>query len=150
MNNTIRSYYDSDVLKTGPGNLLDMYTEIDAGAGAAERSRRRNALVAAIKQLPALADEQGYSEIPSQAISSAIEFVMNLPINKALPKVASDPDGEVLMVWDGVPCPCSLTFVGGTAYMVVNPGAHSEHLDPTIYNGGHIPPKFIVRIPAGG
>jgi len=104
-------------------------------------------LALAIKQLSVITESRGYDAplLPKSTLL-AREFVEALPTNRALPRVAVEEDGSVIMIWSG-PKSLALTFEGAKLHASVNPGAQSKHLEPMIYNGGHIQPKLLDHIP---
>lgn len=138
-----RAYSDLDVTATGAPPALAAYSDLDTSVDAVKHDRERHLLILAIKHLALLSDEK----LSLTALLAAIEFVTNLPTNRALPKVAADEDGDVFMAWDAAPQRCTLTFEGKTLHLVINPGSKSVHVDPTIYQGGHIPPVVLQHMP---
>lgn len=132
------------------GTPFEAYSDLDpTAAGATERQRRAH-LVDAIRQLPSYADAMGYPKVRPATVRLAQDFILGLPHNRALPKVAVDDEGDILMRWSGPTGRCALTFEGSVLHMTVNPGANSQHVEPTIYNGGYIPPGLLVHIPTSG
>ena len=132
------------------GTPFELYSDLDLTADGASERQRRAHLLDAIRQLPAYADAMGYSKVKPVTVRLAQDLVLRLPHNRALPKVAVDDEGDILMRWSGPTGRCSLTFEGSVLHMTVNPGATSQHVEPTIYNGGHIPPGLLVHIPTRG
>lgn len=114
---------------------------------AFQASRERELLAQTIAALPELAEERGYKSVSDKSIFSALAIVECLPENRALPRVAVDEDGDVLMVWGEPHQKFALTIEGETIHMVVNPGQHSTHLDPVIYNGGYLPLPILEHVP---
>lgn len=114
---------------------------------AFQASRERELLAQTIAALPELAEERGYKPVSEKSIVSALAIADYLPENRALPRVAIDEDGDILMVWGEPRQRFALTIEGETIYMVVNPGQHSTHLDPVIYNGGYLPLPVLEHVP---
>jgi hypothetical protein len=129
------------------GTPFELYSDLDPTADGAFERQRRAHLVDAIRQLPAYAEAMGYPQVSPATVRLALDFILRLPLNRALPKVAVDDEGDILMRWSGPTGRCALTFEGSVLHMTVNPGANSQHVEPTIYNGGHIPPGLLVHIP---
>ncbi|MCJ2084741.1 hypothetical protein MKK88_01865 [Methylobacterium sp. E-005] len=132
------------------GTPFELYSDLDLTADGASERQRRAHLLDAIRQLPAYADALGYPKVKPMTVRLAQDFVLRLPHNRALPKVAVDDEGDILMRWSGLTGRCALTFEGSVLHMTVNPGATSQHVEPTIYNGGHIPPGLLLHIPTRG
>jgi len=114
---------------------------------AFQASRERELLARTIAALPELAEERGYKAVSDKTISSALAIAQCLPENRALPKVAVDEDGDILMVWGEPSQKFALTIEGETLHMVVNPGQHSTHLDPVIYYGGYLSLPVLQNVP---
>lgn len=130
-----------------PCDVCPEYSLVDASPEATCRSNDRRLLTSAIMSLPLLAKERHYNAISSKTLNVAVDLLSRLPINRALPKVAVDEDGDILMEWNETTGACSLTVEGETLHMVINPGSNSNHLDPVIYNGGYFPPAILSHIP---
>jgi hypothetical protein len=145
----IRVYADFNVRTTWPINPLEGYADLDTSHGAPARELDRARLIGAIYHLPLIAEDHG-RRMSGESITTAIEFVRNLPTNCSLPRVAVDEDGDVVMAWDDGPGRCALTFEGSMLHMVVNPGAKSTHIKPEPYHGGHIQLDLLRHLPRRG
>ena len=131
-------------------NPIHLYSTLETNKDALAHNNRRHLLTLAIKQLPAIAESRGYdAPLLPKSILLACEFVEALPTNRALPRVFVEEDGGVVMIWNDSKS-LALTFEGAKLHASVNPGARSTHLEPMIYNGGHIHPKLLVHIPKRG
>jgi hypothetical protein len=148
MNNPVLFWADRGTVVRATLDWAEHYAEQETGPRDVAIRRERNLLLSALNQLPVIAIAQGYAVEPSTtALAFAVEFVKNLPSNRVWPKVAPDEEGNVLLVWGGPPPRCAITLEGSTLHVVENPGSNSTHLDPIIYNGGHIPPRVLACIP---
>ncbi len=128
-------------------NPICSYTSQETSKDALGHNQRRHLLKLTINQLPALAESRGYEALLlPKSILIACEFIEALPTNRALPRVAVEEDGSIIMIWQGSKS-LALTFEGARLHASVNPGAQSTHLEPMIYNGGHIQPELLDHIP---
>lgn len=106
----------------------------------------RDALEEALHALPTWAGTCGLAPVDAAALATALAFVRAIPPGRALPRVASDEDGCVLVAWPGTGA-LSVTVEGGTLAVTVRPGSASEHLPPIAYGGGALPDVVLALIP---
>ena len=107
----------------------------------------RDALEEAVHALPAWAESCGFEPVDAVTLATALAFVRAIPTGWALPRVASDEDGCVLLGWPGAGA-LSVTVDGGTLHVTARPGASSGHLPPVAYGGGALPDAVCSLLPA--
>jgi hypothetical protein len=110
-----------------PYEPMQGYSSVDLSADAMERFRQLPRLISAIDALQAIAQERSYHRISATTRSVAIDLVKKLPLDRILPKVSVDEDGDILMVWDGEQNACALVVEGPVLHFVRNPGSESTH-----------------------
>jgi len=82
------------------------------------------------------------------AAATAQRFLQVLPINRELPKVAPDGEGDLLFVWEPPHGNCIATVQEDMLHLVDQPGtAHAAHIDAQQFTGGHIPVQILHAIP---
>jgi hypothetical protein len=138
------AYFDFDVSSTASATMFEAYADLETSAEALAHEHDRLLLLRAIDWV--LVERGGPTSRSTASRAAAAAFIQNLPTNRALPRVTVDEDGDLVMIWDDRGR-CAVTFEGVTLHMVVNPGANSQHIEPTIYHGGHIHPKLLHNIP---
>ena len=126
---------------------------VSFGEGGADTDRarpaggRKAALSETIAALAECAAGMGLPPPSPAGMALARDFVAALPDDRALPRVAVDEDGDILMAWGGAVQPFALTFEGAVIHAVVAPGARSTHLAPFSYGGGAIPAALLDAVP---
>jgi len=140
------AYVDVDVFGSGDTEGIGAYSGLETSREAIHRNLEVGKLLGVLHRLTRHSSTASATNVARQSLAFADELIRHLPINRILPKVAADEDGDILMFWDG-PNRCALTIAGSQLLMVVNPGAKSEHIDPATYSGRHIPPAILARIP---
>jgi hypothetical protein len=140
------AYIDIDVFSSGDSEGIGAYSGLEISREAIRRNQEVNKLLGVLHRLTRYSSAAHETSVARQSLAFADALIRHLPINRILPKVAADEDGDILMFWDGQNR-CALTIAGSHLLMVVNPGAKSEHIDPVTYSGTNIPPTILARIP---
>lgn len=140
------AYVDVEVSGNGDTEGIGAYSGLETSREAIQRNPEVRKLLGVLHRLTRHSSIAGEMSVARQSLAFADALIRHLPINRILPKVAADEDGDILMFWEE-PNRCALTIAGSQLLMVVNPGAKSEHIDPVTYSGGHIPPAILARIP---
>ena len=92
--------------------------------------------------------ESVYDEKPNmQSVTRAAQFIDHLPAERLLPKVSSDGEGDLLLVWDGH-APVLVTVEGNKLHVVINAGdSDAVHFNDISYLGGDIPSAVVKALP---
>ncbi|KMO43698.1 hypothetical protein VQ03_07115 [Methylobacterium tarhaniae] len=143
----LANYTEAMPATASRGTPFALYSDLDPTRESSIHNSRLAHLVDAIRQLPAHAKDMDYADVSPVTMQIAIDFVRRLPLNRALPKVAVDDEGDILMRWAEPTGRCALTVAHQVLHMTANPGSNSTHVEPLVYNGGHIPPALLQHIP---
>ncbi len=122
--------------------------EHEVGDGPS-RGAGLDALEEAIHALPAWAEACKFQPVDEETMATALAFVRAIPPGRALPRVASDEDGCVLMGWPATGA-LSVTVEGRKLHVTARPGSDSRHLPPVAYGGGRLPDEVLSLLPTGG
>lgn len=147
MNYTLANYSEAMPAPVVRGTPFTLYSGLDPSRESTSHDNRRLYLIDAIRQLPAYARDMELPAVSPVTVQIAVDFVRNLPLNRALPKVAVDDEGDVLMRWTEPTGRCALTVAHTVLHMTANPGSNSTHVEPIVYNGGNIPSGLLQHIP---
>ena len=84
-----------------------------------------------------------------EAAETAKRFLDAMPLDRELPKVASDGDGGLYMAWEMPGRPTVLVgVVDGLVYAVLAPGTpESRHIPEMQFDGVTIPAEILSLIP---
>jgi hypothetical protein len=82
------------------------------------------------------------------AVQTARRFISALPENRALPRVAPDGEGDVLLVWPPDQGDCIVTVEPAHVHLVTNATTRaSRHVDAVPFNGERIPFELLRYLP---
>lgn len=121
------------------------YSGTDASPYAQLHRKQISALRDMLGKFAEVAAEDGIT-VSRQSVLSAGAFLSGLPFNRALPEVAVDAEGDVVLSWQ---CRkrCEATIAGAQIFFIENPGSQSSHYGPFTFYGGVIPSQVLQRIP---
>lgn len=104
------AYSDLDVCSSGDAEGIGAYSGLELSREAFHRYQEVNKLLGVLHRLTRYSSIGNEISASRQSIAFADALIKHLPINRTLPKLAVDEDGDVLMFWDG-PHRCALTVV---------------------------------------
>lgn len=115
----------------------------------AEAQDERELLIEFVRSGRVFEYAQGtHGEMPnSDSIESAVSFIKGLPRKCELPKVSSDGEGDLLLVWEAE-TNLLVTVEGNLLHVVTNPGElNSNHIDSVLFQNGVIPSEVAEVLP---
>lgn len=113
--------------------------------------RKRVKLIGVIKHLaanPISWTERDPITIDKVSAETAIDFIRQLPPDRAFPKVAPDGEGGIMFVWENSSLKELITVDRTTLLLIENPGQPSSyHFRPLRFDGERIPPIILEHLP---
>jgi hypothetical protein len=126
------------------------YADFDVSEERSKTERHRRRLLSLITRMAddALSFGSESVNVSRLAAATAIRFLEALPVNRKLPKVSPDGEGDLLFVWDDTRESCYITVEHDRLHLLLNPGKEKvSHVDNVQFIGQHIPLSVLPHIP---